>query len=686
MGDEESAELVKAQKRAEKKAAREAAKAREEQALIEAGVWNTSKKRPSSAAETSVKPKKTEMSRSTAQASDSSEDDNEQPKPAKRVKTTTEARTEVNRRHAAPPLSDAEDEPVVPIEKKKNKAAAPAAAPRSKGRKPKSKGKKPRVKSKPLVVPESESSASSSDSSSSSEESSESDSSEEEDEDELDNGLVADSAERPQVIPLSGNVRSASPPPKPSVQRPQKSMLDAPPPRDLFLPGVEVLTESDTEMPPVKSRRSSSVSSGWSSGPGTGVPDTDYEALESLHNSGSEDMEDLTPSVKGSRHSNHEPKPKHASVKEKYNSQKDPGDVPLPIKKPRKSKKDGNVELPEKDKVPKRTEDNTKLPKKELSARQRKANQEKPQMREIAADVKATRTSSKLPEPEVASLPETAYHPSTRLVFPVGPGKDMKLTEQSFELRAVLNATIERITSSVILVDAYPEMASRTGYAKANMLKVARKIPDAVHIPQRLESDQRMPTDRISTVRSKAKKRADTIVPGLYQFAHLDATSTKTLVEDLIADHKYIFPKNKVTIDREQPYRHPAIIAIAKQEWFTGSFAAQYATYFKSTRPKFPEKLEMATPVLALAATAILAALSQYQLSGTLTKVQFKESAYEESYRYHLNLLEKARSDAPTTTARLMHEIYNDIIAPRIKTATLTGPSIISLIEVADSD
>ncbi|KAJ6451560.1 hypothetical protein C8R45DRAFT_1113431 [Mycena sanguinolenta] len=423
-------------------------------------------------------------------------------------------------------------------------------------------------------------------------------------------------------------------------------------------------------MPPVKSC-SSSISSSWSSGPGTGVPDMDYEALESLHNSGKVAAKIWKTSLRLSR----APAIPTTSLNQNMcqsKNQNDSGNVPVPIKKPRKSKKDGNVELPEKDKVPKRTEDNTK----------------KPHMCEIAADVKATRTSSKLPEPEVTSLPETAYHLSTHLVFPVGPGKDMKLTEQSSELRAVLNATIERITSSVILVDAYPEMASRTGYAKANMLKVVQKMPDAVHIAQRLKSDQRMPTNRISTVRSKAKKCADTIVPGLYQFAHLDAASTKTLVEDLIADHKYIFPKNKVTaqIDCEQPYCHPAIIAIAKQDWFTGGFAAQYTTYLKSTRPKFPEKLEMATPVLALAATVILAALSQYQLSGTLTKVQFKESAYKESYCYHLNLLEKVRSDAPTMTARLMHEIYNDIIAPRIKTATLTGPSIISLIESQSSE
>ncbi|KAF7358614.1 hypothetical protein MSAN_01200100 [Mycena sanguinolenta] len=543
----------------------------------------------------------------------------------------TKARTEVNRKHAAPSLSDTEEPSVVQLGKKK--AAALAVVPRSKGRKPKSKGKKSAAKSKPQLVPDSESSMSSTDSSSSSEESPESESSSEDDE--LDD---VSTAEHPVVVPVNTrSLRSVSSPPKSIAQRPRKSvgpdeeMLDAPPLRDTFSPGMELITESDVEMRSVKSRRSSSVSSGWSSGPG--VPETDYELLESPQNSGGEDIDDPTPSV------DNEPKAKQVPVQEQQKNREEVDDVPVLIEKRRKSKKDGNVELPAKEKVPKHTEDNAKPPK-ELSARQRKADQEKPHVRDIPVDVKATRTSSKLPEPEVVCLPETVYHPSARLVFPNDPGKDMKLTEQSSELRAVLNATIERITSSVILVDAYPVMASRTGYTKANMLKVARKIPDTVHIVKRLESDPRM-----------ARWLA-----------------------------------NIGQLDRDQPYRHPAIIAIAKQEWFTRGFAAKYATHFKSTRPKFPENLEMAGPVLALAANAILASLSQYQLSGAFTKIQFKESAYEESYRYHLNLLAKARSDAPTTTARLMHEIYNDIVAPHVKTATLAGTSIISLIEVADSD
>lgn len=54
----------------------------------------------------------------------------------------------------------------------------------------------------------------------------------------------------------------------------------------------------------------------------------------------------------------------------------------------------------------------------------------------------------------------------------------------------------------------------------------------------------------------------------------------------------------------------------------------------------------------------VLGSLSEYQLTGRRQKIQFTESAYEGTYRYHLKSIADARATAPTTVAQLMHEMY----------------------------
>ncbi|KAJ6610576.1 hypothetical protein B0H10DRAFT_406994 [Mycena sp. CBHHK59/15] len=245
----------------------------------------------------------------------------------------------------------------------------------------------------------------------------------------------------------------------------------------------------------------------------------------------------------------------------------------------------------------------------------------------------------------------------------------MKLTDQTPEIHAVLSGAIKIIRILCILVEAYPILKSRTGYAKTHMLTFARGKAELIHVVIRLEADPRMSrwlgniaTDRLSTVRSDAKQYAGVIVPGLYRFAHLDAASIKVLVEDLLDNDNYIYAVSLITgkPDDTQPFRHPAITKMLKDQWFTGNFATQNAEYFKASREKYPDQFEAPDPPLAMAANAILAVLTEYQLTGKRQNIKFTEAAYEDSYRHHPAHLAEMHNDAPTTTARLLHEVYED--------------------------
>ncbi|KAJ7937602.1 hypothetical protein B0H13DRAFT_2302418 [Mycena leptocephala] len=299
------------------------------------------------------------------------------------------------------------------------------------------------------------------------------------------------------------------------------------------------------------------------------------------------------------------------------------------------------------------------------------------------------------------------YHPSTRIVFP-DLGKDIKLTDQTTEVRTVITDAIKVIKVRCILVDAYPVLRSKMGYAKTQMLKVARGKPEAAHIMQRLDSDPRFSRwlgnliCHISPCR-QAKKFAGIVVPGLYRFAHLEPASVKVLVEDLIENDKYIFPVIPITgqVNINSPYHHPAIIKLIKEGRFTGNFAARNAKYFTSSHPKKLDELEVLHLVPTLAATAvsssaiistflvhlqIYSALCEYQLTGTRQNIKFTENVYEDSYRHHQASLACSRNTAPTSTAWVMHAIYKDVTAANVKTILTSTSMLINLVEVPDSD
>ncbi|KAJ7785095.1 hypothetical protein DFH07DRAFT_948176 [Mycena maculata] len=317
------------------------------------------------------------------------------------------------------------------------------------------------------------------------------------------------------------------------------------------------------------------------------------------------------------------------------------------------------------------------------SVREQKADQEKPRIRGTPAvelNSKKPRASTKVPEG--VNLPEESFHASARIVFP-GHGKDIKKSDQTAEVQMLIDGAITIIKTHCILVEGYPVLHSRTGYAKTNMLKAGRGKSEAIHVVKRLESDPRMArwlgnivVDRLSTVRSEAKKRANTMVPGIYRFAHLEPASVKVFVGNLLDGDK------GCRILRG----HPAILKMIREEWFTGKFVGRNAKYFKASRPKYPDQWEVPDAVLALAANTIYAALSEYQLTGTRQQIKFTESAYEDSYRSHLATLADTRANAPTATAALLHEIYVDVIGAGPTTVAATTSTVITIIEVPDSD
>ncbi|KAJ7643459.1 hypothetical protein DFH06DRAFT_1333704 [Mycena polygramma] len=316
------------------------------------------------------------------------------------------------------------------------------------------------------------------------------------------------------------------------------------------------------------------------------------------------------------------------------------------------------------------------------AARQKKAEMERPEVRPApAAPVKQSRGLTDQLDRiaaatvDAASRPEDQWHISARIMFPA-PGKDIGLSGQTEELKAVLRGCIEFIKLSLLFEDAYPAVISRTGYARSYLLRAAEeRLPQAYHIQQRLENDlgfaarlADIPLDRTNILRGDFKRFACQDAPDLLKFAHLPPAEGRLMVE--------------------LPFHNGSLISLLKKAVFTAQFKAKNLHLFVSTSANHPERLELPDAMVCLGATALYGSLVEYRATGKRQHIPFTEGAYEDVYRNHMKTLSDTRASAPTALRRVMHDLYTLVTETTASAPTATGSSsvLINLVEVDESD
>ncbi|KAJ7307896.1 hypothetical protein DFH08DRAFT_1088522 [Mycena albidolilacea] len=326
-----------------------------------------------------------------------------------------------------------------------------------------------------------------------------------------------------------------------------------------------------------------------------------------------------------------------------------------------------------------------KKPRKVSAARQQQADSEKPSVRRS--------TATPAPgAPDVVERTEASWQVTARLVLPA-PGRDIGLTAQDPELQFVLRSTIASIKSDLFFVDTYPTIATRAGFVRPHLIKAALIRLSSRHIHHRLVNDPDfaatlapIPLDRINIIRGDFKKCAVACLAGHYHLADLEEAEVKRRVEDLLKDHRYIFPVDKKAGGKlrfDQPFAHPAIIHILKELGFSKpSFVTEHLGLFP-TIPEKPDERELPVPLLAIPATALYAGFVELRMTGSRQPTLFTEDAFEDIYRNHVAAIELNRRDAPKATHKLLHGLFNQVMANR-NTADHTSGSAATLIQLVD--
>ncbi|KAJ7259094.1 hypothetical protein B0H12DRAFT_1232084 [Mycena haematopus] len=306
------------------------------------------------------------------------------------------------------------------------------------------------------------------------------------------------------------------------------------------------------------------------------------------------------------------------------------------------------------------------------AARQKQADAEKP---DIKPAVIAAAARNKAPV-TTSTREESSWDISAQLVLPA-PNKDIGLTVQHDELQEVLRDTMDVIKIFMLFEDAYPLMVSRAG----------RPHPQtdpgfgAILAP--------IPLDRMNITRGKLKRSAVNCVPAFFELAALTPAEVKVRVEELLKDHRYIFASTAGKLKLDAPFRHGSIRFIIKEEIFSNtSFVTQNINRFPARLPKKPNERELPCPMVALAATAVYAALVEYRATGRRQPIAFTEDAYEETYRNHMQTLERARNDTPKSLHQILHGLFTEVAESDkvVHTASGSSSTLIQLVDLPDSD
>ncbi|KAJ7720890.1 hypothetical protein B0H14DRAFT_3520795 [Mycena olivaceomarginata] len=207
--------------------------------------------------------------------------------------------------------------------------------------------------------------------------------------------------------------------------------------------------------------------------------------------------------------------------------------------------------------------------------------------------------------------------------------------------------------------------------------------------------------DRINILRGDIKRTAAGLAPGYFQFAGLNETKTKELIEKLLKDHRYIFPVDSQTqrLMTEKPFHHPALKAIARDSVFNRNFKAKNMHLFISTSKKHPTHLELPDAMVALAATALYAALLEYRTTSERQVIAFTEGAYEDTYHNHMKRGMCQRRHTHTQTRRLKQTTCasvarvegvarvggSTLVSLSVGVAQLVGPHMKTLADTRDA-
>ncbi|KAL7282533.1 hypothetical protein ACG7TL_004004 [Trametes sanguinea] len=252
-----------------------------------------------------------------------------------------------------------------------------------------------------------------------------------------------------------------------------------------------------------------------------------------------------------------------------------------------------------------------------------------------------------------ASVPDPVVSPASGEVL---------LKRQGKAVQDIIDHVNEQVKYHVAFIDGFPDTGMKGTLSKRLLRKEAKKLGHT-DIAARLAADPdyvnklaRVPDNRISHLRTQVKKACAVQVVSQYGLRPGDGGRVQRWLDRRF----YIFPGDvDKRLEKNLPYEHPIFIEVIASCFFRGpdSIATKWASMFRSSHPDLPDELEVPQAMVALVATAVHNALSEWR-TGTHRAIQFHGAVHEEQYRGHIDILEGIKGRSLRTYHAMMHRLY----------------------------
>ncbi|KAI0673080.1 hypothetical protein C8Q78DRAFT_1077373 [Trametes maxima] len=256
------------------------------------------------------------------------------------------------------------------------------------------------------------------------------------------------------------------------------------------------------------------------------------------------------------------------------------------------------------------------------------------------------------------------------LVLP-DPGSRLGIRKQPEHVNSTLRMAIARVQADILLTNAYPDGPQKTHtHIRQAMVRSARELGHK-ELATRLKSNDKyalalatIPSNRISIFRGKIKKAVDGSVLSAFGLESGDVAHARWLQQDnrFIFGHDY----KKDEVYGERAFEKSIFVDGLRSAFFSTpkSFGWTLVKDFNSSLPDKPDEKEIPAAMLALASTAIYAAIDDHK-SDSYTASEFSANAYSHIYMNIIDLLSEIKSCGVVEYHVLMHRLYRQLCGGR---------------------
>ncbi|KAJ3759124.1 hypothetical protein EV360DRAFT_69773 [Lentinula raphanica] len=270
--------------------------------------------------------------------------------------------------------------------------------------------------------------------------------------------------------------------------------------------------------------------------------------------------------------------------------------------------------------------------------------------------------------------PNAGWPTEAHLNYPDGTKmqRTISLRIQPQAIQDILHEAITLASGLSMFDEAFPTSAQQFAQSYKSIVSAANSLSHP-YIADRVEKDEifrrhltTYVTGRVGKMRVNVKEAAVNVVPGVYGILRVPTEDgeRKEFVKSLLTKMNFIFPRKMITdansVLRNEPYLHPAIIAVLHNFFFKGpkSFSRRFADTFESTS-KTDDAKEVPQAMLSLVVIAIFAAIKEWEGGkDERDKQEFVASTFSDQYTLHATLLnEKIRNSNVGDGAQKYHTL-----------------------------